>query len=150
MCDKAVFADSARWRQEKPKLQESSWLTPRFIAALREYIRYVQNHVDQMDGGVWECLTHQICLGDEEFVALFRKERLFDGVNETSEISLPQRQVLHKTLPEFQSDYQSRDEAMARAYLSRAFTMKEIGIFFSVHYMTVSRAVKMFESSCEV
>jgi len=31
---------------------------------------------------------------------------------------------------------------MAAAYLSGAYTMKEIGAFFDVHYMTVSRAVK--------
>ena len=38
-----------------------------------------------------------------------------------------------------------RDEAMARAYLSGAFTMKAVGDFFGVHYMTVSRAVQKYE-----
>ena len=36
---------------------------------------------------------------------------------------------------------------MARAYLSGVFTMREIGDYFGVHYMTVSRAVQHFESS---
>ncbi len=34
---------------------------------------------------------------------------------------------------------------MARAYGSGAYTMKEIGDFFGVHYMTVSRAVRRFQ-----
>lgn len=34
---------------------------------------------------------------------------------------------------------------MARAYLSGAYTMIEVGLNFKVHYMTVSRAVKKYE-----
>ena len=34
---------------------------------------------------------------------------------------------------------------MARAYLSGAYTMAEIGEYSGVHYMTVSRAVWWFE-----
>jgi len=34
---------------------------------------------------------------------------------------------------------------MARAYVSGAYSMKEIGDFFGVHYMTVIRAVRRFE-----
>ncbi len=78
-----------------------------------------------------------------------QRERIFDATSGTGEISLPQRKVPHRTLREFRSDYRVRDEAMARAYLSRAFTIKEIGMFFGVYYMTVSRAVKKFESSNE-
>jgi transposase len=37
------------------------------------------------------------------------------------------------------------NEAMARAYITGVYTMAEIGEHFGVHYMTVSRAVKMFE-----
>ncbi|MBT4811658.1 MAG: addiction module toxin RelE, partial [Thiotrichales bacterium] len=37
--------------------------------------------------------------------------------------------------------------AMAKAYLSGGYTMKEIGDHFGVHYMTVSRAVRKFEST---
>jgi putative transposase len=35
---------------------------------------------------------------------------------------------------------------MAKAYATGAFTMKEIGDFFGVHYMTVSRALRTFEA----
>ncbi|MES9906263.1 MAG: hypothetical protein ABW168_26730 [Sedimenticola sp.] len=36
---------------------------------------------------------------------------------------------------------------MAQAYLSGAYMMAEIGWYFGVHYMTVSRAVKKAEES---
>ncbi len=38
-------------------------------------------------------------------------------------------------------------EAMAQAYLSGAYTMAEIGWYFGMHYMMVSRAVKKAEES---
>ena len=38
-----------------------------------------------------------------------------------------------------------RNKAMARAYLTGVYTMAEIREYFGVHYMTVSRAVRVFE-----
>lgn len=49
------------------------------------------------------------------------------------------------SLTAYRERYPERAEAMARAYLSGAYTMAEIGAHFGVHYMTVSRAVKRFE-----
>lgn len=49
------------------------------------------------------------------------------------------------SLTVYRERYPERAEAMARAYLSGAYTMAEIGARFGVHYMTVSRAVKRFE-----
>ena len=34
---------------------------------------------------------------------------------------------------------------MARAYMTGAYSMNEIGDYFKVHYVTVSRAVKKYE-----
>jgi len=42
--------------------------------------------------------------------------------------------------------YSDPKEGMARAYLTGDYTMKEIAGAFDVHYATVSRAVKWFES----
>jgi len=55
------------------------------------------------------------------------------------------RKALAPSLLEFQRCYDERNEAMARAYVSGAYTMAEIGKHFGVHYMTVSRAVIQFE-----
>ena len=50
-------------------------------------------------------------------------------------------------LDECKQSHPSRNEAMVRAYLSGAYTMAEIGEYFCVHYMTVSRAVRKFEEA---
>ena len=67
-----------------------------------------------------------------------------------AEIPKAERQPLVKSLQEYRNDSATRDEAMAQAYRSGAYTMKQIAAFFSVHYMTVSRAVRKMEMlECE-
>jgi len=48
-------------------------------------------------------------------------------------------------LDEYADAYGDRSEAMARAYLEGSYRMNEIAKYFSVHYATVSRAVKKLE-----
>ena len=61
-----------------------------------------------------------------------------------------QRRGLAPSLSEYRETYPNRDEAMAQAYLSGNYTMKEIGEFFGVHYMTVSRAVQKTEAAGKI
>jgi putative transposase len=49
-----------------------------------------------------------------------------------------------RPLEAYRQEYPS-NQAMAKAYLSGDYSMKEIADFFDVHYATVSRAVKRFE-----
>lgn len=67
-----------------------------------------------------------------------------DKLDKLSEISKAQRRPMAGDLADYREKY-SRDEAMARGYASGAYTMKEIGDFFGVHYMTVSRAIEKHE-----
>ena len=53
--------------------------------------------------------------------------------------------MLAAPLADYRRRSGSRDEAMTRAYLSGAYTIKEIAKSFGVHYMTVSRAVRKLE-----
>jgi hypothetical protein len=41
--------------------------------------------------------------------------------------------------------YKNRDKGMAQAYLSRHYTLAQVGEHFGVSYATVSRAVKQAE-----
>ena len=69
---------------------------------------------------------------------------------ELEEIPKVAQQPLVKSLMQYQMEFSQRDEAMAHAYLYGAYTMKQIASFFSVHYMTVSRAVRKQEMlECE-
>ena len=66
---------------------------------------------------------------------------------ELREISKAHRRSLVPALSEFKQKYVDRNEAMSRAYFTGAYTMAQIGEHFSVHYMTVSRAVRKYEDS---
>ena len=61
------------------------------------------------------------------------------------EVSIAHRRVLALSLDEYQERYAQRNEAMAQAYKSGAYTMTQIADHFGVHYMTVSRAVRALE-----
>ena len=61
-----------------------------------------------------------------------------------SEIPKTQRRPLSALLEESRATY-PRGQALARAYLSGAYTMKEVGDFFTVDYMTFSRVARNYE-----
>jgi len=85
---------------------------------------------------------HQLVLGDDAFVERHGQKKEAETLRE---ISKAHRKSVALTLDQYQMRHPNRDEAMAQAYLSGAYTMAEIGLFFGVHYMTVSRAVRKFE-----
>ncbi len=86
---------------------------------------------------------HQLLLGDDAFVESHRQPPNGDALRE---LSKAHRKSVALSLNEYRLRYPDRDEAMAQAYLSGAYSMAEIGQYFGVHYMTVSRAVRKFEA----
>jgi len=70
-------------------------------------------------------------VGDDAFLQRFRGMR---RPGELREIPKSQRRALAKSLVEYRSMYPDRNQAMARAYGSGAYTMKVIRDFFGVHY----------------
>ena len=87
-------------------------------------------------------IKHQLVLGDDAFV----KKHCQPNQSETlREVSKAHRKSVALTLEEYRILHSDRNLAMAKAYLSGAYTMAEIGKFFAVHYMTVSRAVRKIE-----
>jgi putative transposase len=85
---------------------------------------------------------HRTVLGDP--LSCVPSQNLVSG-RSLAEIARVQRRALALPLAAYQENYVTRDEAMARAYLSTAFTMAQIGKHFGVGYKTVSRAVRDFE-----
>jgi putative transposase len=65
-----------------------------------------------------------------------------------NDIPKKQKQAAMKPLSYYQQRHHSRSEAMAKAYLSGHYTLKEVGRYFGVSYATVSRAVK--ETECDM
>jgi hypothetical protein len=92
---------------------------------------------------VWDGLRHQVFLGSDGFVSRFNDNA--KTLDELREVPRAQRRFLAKALPDFELEYPSRREAMARAFLTGVYTMQEIADHFQVHYSTVSRAVRWLE-----
>ncbi len=128
----------------KPKWLEIDWLLGQFGAVRRKaQARYAAFVADGIGTNIWDGLRHQLFLGSEQFVEKHTPDiRLPTNVRE---VPRAQRRPLAKPLTHFERTYVQR-EAMARAFLTGAYTMQEIAEHFGVHYSTVSRAVGWLES----
>lgn len=96
---------------------------------------------------LWDDLRHQVFLGSAAFVAAMREEAraAAAGRGSLAEIPRAQWQAPPPPLEAFAAEAASREEAMARAYLSGGYSQARIARHFAVHYSTVSRAVRRFE-----
>jgi hypothetical protein len=127
-----------------PEWLDTQWLLSQFgnceVAAVEAYRQFVS--AGEGVGSPLKQTQYQLVLGDESFVAKHRGS--LERVSLTAVVK-EQRRMSAMTLEEYQRTFKCRDEAMARAYWSTAYTMAEIGKHFGVSYKTVSRAVRLFE-----
>lgn len=129
---------------QAPEWLETDWILAQFgkqrRSTQRKYVDFVAAGVAAP--GVWQHLKHQVLLGGAAFV-----ERLVGAAKpaELREVPRAQRRVLAPSLASFASRYADRNEAMAEAYLSGAYSQQAIADHFGVHYSTVSRAIKDYE-----
>ena len=129
-----------------PEWLDVGWLLGQFGKrrkhAIRSYTRFV------MEGkglpSPLDQTRHQLLLGDDNFIGQYKQNKKPEALQE---ISKAHRRILALSLDEYKQNHPSRNEAMARAYLSGAYSMAEIGKYFGVHYITVSRAVRKFEGN---
>lgn len=89
-------------------------------------------------------VRHQVLLGDDDFVSAHQQ---LQRSEELDEVVRTERRAVALPLSAYQVRYADRGEAMARAYLSTAFTMAQIGSAFGVSVKTVSRALAAFEKA---
>jgi REP element-mobilizing transposase RayT len=124
-----------------PTWLQTDWLLSQFEAqrgrAIQRYIDYVQEGVSLPS--VWEELRGQVYLGGDAFVT--RMQKLSDKA-EIREIPRAQRRPLAKPLSHYRDELPDSKTAMASAYATGDYTMRQIADYFDVHYATVSRAVK--------
>ncbi|MCP4406989.1 MAG: transposase [Gammaproteobacteria bacterium] len=127
-----------------PKWLNTDWLLRQFGGQRQEAVLAYRRYVMEGKGvsSPLEQTRHQLLLGDDSFVAQHRQQNQNENLRE---LSKAHRRSLVLSLDGYRNRSRNRDEAMAKAYLSGAYTMAEIGCHFGVHYMTVSRAVKKFE-----
>ena len=132
-----------------PEWLEIDWILAVFSdnkqAAIAKYINFVRSGIGLPS--IWSNLRHQIYLGDDNFIRQVKNKLTDSEKQKLKEINRPQRRALAKPLTWYKKQSSNKRSAMAIAYASGAYSMKEIADEFSVHYSTVSRAVKVFEDS---
>lgn len=109
-------------------------------SARAKYIAFVRQGKNAPS--IWDNLTQQIYLGDERFV--MRAQERMGAAAEKLEIPRVQQRPPAKPLTHYARRYSDEKQAMAKAYETGRYTLKEIADYFGVHYSTVSRAVARY------
>lgn len=91
----------------------------------------------------WEQLKSQIYLGSDNFVA--EVQARVDTEKPLDEVPVTQRRPPAKPLAHFSEQYSARDIAIAKAYASGSYSMRQIGDHFGLHYSYVSRIIRRTE-----
>ena len=132
-------------KRDAPEWLEVDWLLSHFgkqrKKAREKYTDFIRAGIGLPS--IWDNLQNQIYLGTEGFInkqqeAIKRKDSLED-------VPVLQKRAIPKSLEYYQVKYKDRNQAIAEAFLSGAYTMKQIGDYFGRHYTTVSRIVKQYE-----
>jgi len=128
-------------KESPPSWLETDWILGQFgkdrNAAVKGYVEFVGAGVGLPS--VWDRLRGQISLGSDVFVD--RMQALAQN-KDLAEIPRARRRPLARPLEYYRDTIGDRRKAMAAAYVSGDYTMKQIAEVFGVHYSTVSRAVK--------
>ncbi len=104
--------------------------------ALKNYMQFVADGVQHPSP--WLSLKCQIYLGSDSFI---RQVQSKAAIGDLSEIPKAQKRPVPKTLEEYATLAESRNEAIVLAYRSGGYTLQQIGGYFSLHYSAVSRVI---------
>ena len=131
--------------EHAPHFLVIDWLLRAFAdqrnAAVAAYRRFVAEGISAPSP--WLALKNQVYLGSERFVE--QVQAMIDSDRPLREVPRRQRRPVAKPLSEIAARYAERDQAMAAAYRTGAYSMQAIADHFGVGRMTVSRAVKREE-----
>ena len=127
-----------------PHWLTTDWMLSNFsqqrTAAVDGYIRFVAEGKNQPE--FWKQLRNQIFLGSDIFAANLLAKLNTEPLHE---IPYAQRRPLAKSLEDILKAH-VRDMAILQAYASGAYTLKEIGEHFGLHYSRISRIVKSMKA----
>ncbi len=123
---------------ESPEWLRTNWILSIFSkrknTAIEQYRIFVSEGKGQPP--LWQSLKNQIYLGSESFVEE-SKGRL-DRDHDLSEVPLSQRRPSPSALVDYEKKHKDRNIAIAQAYQSGGYTLKQIGEYFGLHYSTIS------------
>lgn len=146
-----IVCDAGEWRwssyrQTATLERPEPWAAPDAILGLFGSQRRVaaERYIEFVSAGIsarspWRSLRNGIFLGDEKFVASSLAHNKIES--RIAEIPSRQTQRTVKTLEEWAVRAEHRDDAIVDAYRSGAYTLREIGDYFGLHYSRISRIV---------
>ena len=102
--------------------------------ALRLFVQFV-NENEQQD--LWDNLSNQIFLGDEDFAKQFLPSG--DDSQLLSEMPKVQKRPAPEPLSFFQTTYRDHTVTIVQAHLCGGYTMAEIARYFGVHRSIVGK-----------
>lgn len=126
--------EAPSWLAVEPLLLQFS---RRRSVAIEQYRCFVQDGVH--GGGKLEAPKHALFYGGQQFIEQMLMR--LDLPDELPERRRSQRSLKAKPIDWYASRYQ-RDEAIAFAWATGAYTLREIGTHFGLHYQSVSRIVR--------
>lgn len=126
---------------DPPPWLHTGWLLGQFSDTRAEAVQRYRDFVQQGIGRAspLKQTKYQLILGDTGFVAQQRQRALHRTLRG---VAKAQRQQGVPSLREYRVRYPQRNEAMARAFHSAAYTLGQIAASFGVSSKTVARAVR--------
>jgi hypothetical protein len=144
------FAKEWKWSSYRATINQSTvpswlhtdWMLARFgqttRVAIDAYARFVSEGKGQPSP--WLNLKNQVFLGSDAFVE--RTSRKIDENKDLRDIPASQRRSIPKPLEYYGENMPDRNAAIISAYSSGGYSMKEIGEYFGLSYLMVSRILK--------
>ena len=84
-------------------------------------------------------------MGDKNFVE--EMEAKIDKDRDLMEVPSSQRRAKARALTEYETMYESRNKSILAAYKSGGYTMKAIADHFNLHYLSMSKIIKLSSNS---
>ncbi|MCB1763653.1 MAG: transposase [Gammaproteobacteria bacterium] len=130
-------------RSNGPDCLHTEWILAAFgkrkSLAMEKFRRFVSEGKGQPSP--WKLLRNQVYLGGENFVQ--KMQSMIAGDRELGVVPAAHRRPMPKTLDYYYAaSNQDRNSAIALAYRSGGYTLREIGDHFGLHYSTVSGIIK--------
>ena len=123
----------------------TDWLLSNFAkrktTAIERYKTFVAEGKNQPSP--WDALSNQVFLGSETFIKEIRAQIPDD--KDLSEILVAQKRIPAKSMEYYEKTFPYRNDAIAEAFKTGAYSMKQIGEHFGLHYSQVSRIVRKKE-----
>ena len=125
-----------------PVCLETRWILASFgeteAEAVEGYTRFVAQGRGQPSP--WEHLKHQVFLGSDAFVDTMQSKVPQD--RDLREIPQAKARQVARPIDEYAHQHPDRDLAIAAAYASGGYTLRDIGDYFGLHYSRVSKIVR--------